>query len=44
MLTRRLEVSGWKRKELRISRQIELARWNMQLDEIGQIERGLAVR
>ena len=44
MLTRRLGVSGWKRKELHISRQIELARWNMQLDEIGQIERGLAVR
>ena len=35
MLTRRLEVSGWKRKELCISRQTELARWNIQLDETG---------
>ena len=42
--TRRLEVSGWKTKKLNIGRQPEFARWNIQLDEIKEIGRGLIVQ
>ena len=42
--TRRLEVGGWKTKESNIGRRTELARWNIQLDEIREIGRGLAVQ
>ena len=41
--TRRLEVSGWKTKESSVGRRTELARRNVQLDEIRETERGLAV-
>ena len=40
--TRRLEVSGWKTKECSIGKQ--LARRNIELEEIREIGRGLAVQ
>ena len=40
--TRRLEVSGWKTKECSIRK--ELARRNIELDEIGERGRGLVVQ
>ena len=43
-LTRGLEVVGWKTKELSISRQMELARQNIKLEEIREIGRGLVVQ
>ena len=43
-LTRRLEVSRWKTKESSISRWAELVRWNVELDEIREMGRGLAVQ
>ena len=42
--TRRLEVGGWKTKESSIGRRAELARWNIQLDEIREIGRDLVVQ
>ena len=42
--TRKLEVSGWKTKESSIGRRTEFARRNMQLDEIREMGRGLAVQ
>ena len=41
---RRLKVSRWKMKESSIGRPVKLARWNIQLDEIREIGRGLAVQ
>ena len=43
-MTRGLEVVGWKTKELSISRQMELARQNIKLEEIREIGRGLVVQ
>ena len=40
----RLEVSGWKMKGWSIGRRTELARWNIELDEIREIGRGLVVQ
>ena len=40
--TRRFEVSGWKTKECSIGKQ--LARRNIELEEIREIGRGLAVQ
>ena len=40
--TRRLEVSGWKTKECSIRK--ELARRNIELDEIREIGRGFVVQ
>ena len=40
----RLEVSGWKMKRWRIGRRTELARWNIELDEIRETVRGLVVQ
>ena len=37
--TRRLEVNGWKTKESSIGRRTELARRNIQLDEIRDVVR-----
>ena len=42
--TRRLEVSGWKTKESSIGRRTELARRNIELDEIREMGRGLVVQ
>ena len=41
-MTRRLEVSGWKTKECSIGKQ--LARRNIELEEIREIGRGLVVQ
>ena len=42
--TRKLEVGGWKTKKSSIGRRTEFATRNMQLDEIREIGRGLAVQ
>ena len=39
----RLEVSGWKIKESSTDTQAELTRWDIQLDDIREIESGLLV-
>ena len=42
--TRRFEVSGWKTKESSIGRRTEVARRNIELDEIREIGRGFVVQ